>query len=307
VKDSDNAELRVRVAVAMTLALTALSFASIFITKLETAEVPPLVIAFYRMAITTALLLPPALAFKRKEIVTLARKDFGLLALGGLCLAIHFGAWITSLKYIPIATSVVLVNSHPLFVVIASYLFLGERPARRSLLGTGVGLAGMAVISGDAFNGAFNGAFSGFQLALKGDGLALIGALAVVGYFIVGRKARSRISLLGYVTPLYAVCSVILLIFVVVSRDALAGYSASTWAYLAALAVVPTIIGHTLFNWSIKHVRPTAISLTFLGEPVVASLLALLFFGQRPPLATFVGGALVLAGVYLTTSKQQGL
>jgi drug/metabolite transporter (DMT)-like permease len=294
-KNPANVELRIRVSAAMTLAVTALSFASIFITKLEAAEVPPLVIAFYRMAITTVLLLPPALAFRREEIAALARKDFGLLALGGLCLAIHFGAWITSLKYIPIATSVVLVNSHPLFVVIASYLVLGERPALRSLLGTAVGLAGMVVISKDAF--------SGLQLALKGDGLALIGALAVVGYFIVGRKARARISLLGYVTPLYAVCSVILLIFVVVSRDALAGYSASAWVYLAALAIVPTIIGHTLFNWSIKHVRPAAISLTFLGEPVVAGILALIFFGQRPPLATFIGGALVLVGVYLTTSK----
>jgi drug/metabolite transporter (DMT)-like permease len=302
-KNPANVKLRVQVSAAMTVAVTALSFASIFITKLEDAEVPPLVIAFYRMAITTVLLLPPALAFKRKEIASLARKDFGLLALGGLFLAIHFGAWITSLKYIPIATSVVLVNSHPLFVVIASYLFLGERPVRRSLAGTAVGLAGMAVISGDAFTGAFTGAFSGLQLALKGDGLALIGALAVVGYFIVGRKARARISLLGYVTPLYAACSVFLLIFVAVSRDPLAPYGASTWAYLAALAIVPTIIGHTLFNWAIKHVRPTAISLTFLGEPVVASLLALFFFGQRPPLATFIGGALVLVGVYLTTSK----
>ena len=133
--------------------------------------------------------------------------------------------------------------------------------------------------------------------------VALIGALAVVGYFIVGRKARPRISLLGYVTPLYAVCSVILLMFVLVSRDALAPYSASVWGNLAALAVVPTIIGHTLFNWAIKHVKPAAISVTFLGEPVVAGLLALIFFGQRPAVATFVGGALVLAGVYLTTSK----
>jgi len=294
-KDPVNVELRIRVPAAMTLAIAALSFASIFITKLESAQVPPLVIAFYRMAIATALLLPPALAFRRKEIGALARNDFGLLALGGLCLAIHFGAWITSLKYIPIATSVVLVNSHPLFVVIASYMFLGERPARRSIIGTAVGFAGMIVISKDAF--------TGLQLALKGDGLALIGALAVVGYFVVGRKARERISLLGYVTPVYAVCSVILLLFVVVSGDALAPYSANVWAYLAALAIVPTIIGHSLFNWSIKHVRPTAISITFLGEPVVAGLLALVFFGQRPPLATFIGGALVLAGVYLTTTK----
>jgi drug/metabolite transporter (DMT)-like permease len=69
--------------------------------------------------------------------------------------------------------------------------------------------------------------------------------------------------------------------------------------------VVPTIIGHSVFNWAIKHVRPTAISVAFLGEPVVASLLALIFFGQRPPLATFIGGAFVLAGVYLTTSKMK--
>jgi len=284
-----------RVMAAMGLAVLALAFASVFIIRLESAEVPPLVIAFWRMAIATALLLPAALAFKRKEIAALARKDMGLLLLGGLCLAVHFGAWITSLKYVPIATSVVLVNSHPLFVVVASYLFLGERPRRRSLVGTAIGLAGMAIISNDAL--------ADVQLALKGDGLALLGALAVVGYFIVGRKARARISLLGYVTPLYAVCSLFLLVWALLAGNSLAIHDASTWTNLAALAVVPTIIGHTVFNWAIKHVRPSAISVAFLGEPVVASVLALIFFGQQPPLATFIGGAFVLAGVYLTTSK----
>ena len=127
---------------AMGFAVLALACSALFITKLEQAKVPALVIAFYRMAIATALLLPPALVFRWREIASLARNDFGLLTVGGLCLAVHFGAWITSLKYVPIATSVVLVNSHPLFVVIASYFFLGERPARRSLIGTAIGLAG---------------------------------------------------------------------------------------------------------------------------------------------------------------------
>ena len=284
-----------RVMTAMGFAVLALAFASIFITELERSAVPPLVIAFYRMAIATALTLPVALAFKWREIATLARKDLGLMVLGGFCLAVHFGAWITSLKYVPIATSIVLVNSHPLFVVIASYFFLGERPARRGLIGIGIGLVGMAVMSHDALGSV--------HLAMKGDGLALLGALAVVGYFIVGRKARARISLLGYVTPLYAVCSLFLLIWVLMAGNRLAPYGAEVWAYLGALAVVPTVIGHTVFNWALKHVRPTAISLAFLGEPVIASVLALIFFAQRPPLATFVGGALVLAGVYLTTSR----
>lgn len=281
----------------MGLAVVALSFASIFITKLEVSGVPPLVIAFYRMAITTALLLPPALAFKRSEIKSLARNELVLLMLGGLCLAIHFSAWITSLKYVPIATSLVLVNSHPIFVVIASYLFLGERPLSRSLIGTAIGLAGMAIISREALGN--------IQLALKGDVLALLGALAVVGYFIVGRKARSRISLLGYVTPVYAVCSVFLLIWLLMAGNSLGPYGARVWANLTALAVVPTILGHTLFNWAIKHVRPTAISVAFLGEPVVASILAFIFFAQQPPLATLIGGLFILTGVYLTISSSK--
>lgn len=279
----------------MALAVVALAFSSVFITKLEQTKVPALVIAFYRMAIATAVLLPPALVFRRREIASLARNDLGLLTVGGLCLAVHFGAWITSLKYVPIATSVVLVNSHPLFVVVASYFFLSERPSRRSLIGTAIGLAGMVVISHDAVGS--------LQPAIKGVGLALVGALAVVGYFIVGRKARTRISLLGYVAPLYALCCLFLLIWVVAAGDSLLPYTASTWVYFAALAIVPTVIGHTVFNWAIKHVRPTVISLAFLGEPVVASVLALIFFGQRPPLETFIGGALVLSGIYLTTSK----
>lgn len=282
---------------AMGFAVLALAFSSIFISKLERTGVPPLVIAFYRMALATALLAPAAIVLKRREIAALSRKDLALLLLGGFFLAVHFGAWITSLKYIPISTSVVLVNSHPLFVVFASYLFLGEKPHRRSLIGTAVGLAGMIVIAHDAVGDV--------QLALKGDGLALLGALAVVGYFIVGRKARTRISLLGYVTPLYAVCAALLLLWVLAAREPLYPYSATEWAYFGALAVVPTILGHTVFNWAIKHVRPSAISLAFLGEPVAASALAFVFFAQRPPLATLFGGALVLAGVYLSMSSPQ--
>jgi drug/metabolite transporter (DMT)-like permease len=281
---------------AMGFAVLALSFSSIFVTRLERSEVPPLVIAFYRMAIATAILLPAAVVVKRDEIATLVRRDLGLLALGGLCLAVHFAAWITSLRYVSIATSIVLVNSHPLFVVIASYFFLGERPARRGLVGTAIGLVGMVIMSYDALINV--------ELALKGDALALLGSLAVVGYFIVGRKARTRMSLLGYVTPLYATCSMFLLAAVLIKGDRLVPYSASNWVFLVALAIVPTIIGHTVFNWALKHVRPTAISLAFLGEPVVASLLALIFFAQRPSITTLIGGALVLAGVYLATSRK---
>ncbi|MFL6216600.1 MAG: DMT family transporter [Blastocatellia bacterium] len=285
---------------AMFFAVFALASSSILIARL--AEVPAIIIAFYRMAIATLLLLPAALTLKRRELLAFTRRDLGLLVLGGVCLAIHFGAWNTSLKYIPIATSVVLVNSHPLFVVIASYLFLGEKPTARSLAGTLVGLAGMLIISRDALTSTTQGQSSN---ALLGDTLAVIGALAVVGYFIVGRRARARMSLLGYATPLYAVCSVFLLMWAVVTRSPLAPYRAAAWATFVLLAIVPTILGHTVFNWALRHVRPSAISVAFLGEPVVAGLLAFAVYAERPPQATYIGGALILAGIYLTTSAKQ--
>lgn len=283
---------------AMVLAVVSLAFSSIFVARL--ASTPPLVIAFYRMALATLFLMPAAIALKREELRSFNKRELMLLALGGFFLAVHFGAWITSLKLIPISTSVVLVNSHPLFVVIASYFFLSETPSRRSLAGTFVGLLGMIFISLDALRINRDTATD----ALTGTALALLGALAVVGYFIIGRKARARISLLGYVTPLYAACSFFLLLWALAAGDRLYPYATQEWAYFAALALVPTILGHTVFNWAIKHVRPSAISLAFLGEPVVASLLAFIFFAQHPPLATFAGGALILTGVYLTTTSQ---
>lgn len=282
---------------AMSFAVLALAFSSIFITQLERAQVPSLAIAFYRMAMATALLAPLAFALKRQEMFAFKGRELAMLTLGGLFLALHFGAWISSLKYIPIATSVVLVNSHPLFVVIASFLFLGQKPSRRSLLGTLVGLLGMAIISKDGFSNA--------EFALKGDLLALLGALAVVGYFIIGSKVRTRVSLLAYVTPLYAVCSLFLFVWTLATGDRLYPYSPTVWAYFLALAIVPTILGHTVFNWAIKHVSPSTISLVFLGEPIGASILAFLFFGQKPPVATFIGGSLVLFGIYLTMQAQR--
>jgi drug/metabolite transporter (DMT)-like permease len=284
---------------AMSFAVLALAFSSIFITQLERAQVPSLTIAFYRMAMTTALLAPVAFALKRKEMLAFKGRDWVMLGLGGLFLALHFGAWISSLKYIPIATSVVLVNSHPLFVVIASFLFLGQKPSRRSLVGTLIGLLGMAIISRDGFSNA--------EFALKGDLLAILGALAVVGYFIIGSKVRTRVSLLAYVTPLYAVCSLFLLVWTLATGDRLYPYSPTVWGYFFALAIVPTILGHTVFNWAIKHVSPSTISLVFLGEPIGASLLAFIFFGQKPPVATFIGGALVLSGIYLTMQTNKSV
>lgn len=292
--DARKSPVQPTVYAAMGMATVAVAFSSIFVTELHRLQVEPAVIAFYRMLLAAAILIVPALIWR--QVTWLVGRDLALLAIGGLSLAIHFGAWIASLKYIPISTAIILVDSHPLFVVIASYFFFKEMPSRRILLGTAMGLVGTAII--------FGGGFKGLGREFRGEALALAGALAMVGYLMVGRALRARLSLLGYVVPLYLICAAFLLAWITIARGQLLQLNATAWAYLVALSIVPTILGHTVFNWALKHVGAPAVSVAFLGEPVIASLLAFLFYGQRPPTETFIGGPLVLAGIYLTTTRK---
>jgi len=281
---------------AIALGVLAVSSSSILITNLERGGVEPLVIAFYRMLMATLILALPALKFKREEIKRLSRTDFLLLVVSGLFLALHFGSWISSLKYIPISSSVLLVASHPLFVVIASAVFLGESPTSWIIAGTILGLAGTGLILGEGF--------AGLNKALWGDLLALIGALSTVVYLLIGRRVRAHLSLLAYVVPAYAACSVLLFGWAMALGNKLTGYTGLEWASFLGLAIVPTILGHTVLNWAIKHVAASAISTALLGEPVVASLLACLFYAQVPSAYTVAGGSLVLIGIYLVVSKR---
>jgi drug/metabolite transporter (DMT)-like permease len=278
-------------------AVTALAFSSVFVKKLEGLDVPAVVVAFYRVALAALLLAPFTLWLKRKELIAMRRSEYALLLAAGLCLAVHFGAWIASLEYIPIAASVVLVDSHPILVAIASYFVLGEVLAPRSLAGAILGMVGTVVICRDGF--------LGMRSDLLGDGLALLGAFAMVGYLLAGRKVRNHVSLLGYATPVYLACSLFLLMWAGVSGSRVWPYGRVEWILFAALAIVPTILGHTVLNWAIRHVPATGISISFLGEPVVAAALAFFFFGQRPSTATLIGSTLVLAGIYLTLTRRR--
>src|SRR5262249_31259821 len=215
---------------AIALGVLAVSSSSILITNLERGGVEPLVIAFYRMLMATLILALPALKFKREEIKKLSRTDFLLLVISGLFLALHFGSWIASLKYIPISSSVLLVASHPLFVVIASAAFLGESPTGRVIAGTVLGLARTGLILGEGF--------AGLNKALWGDLLALIGALSTVVYLLIGRRVRAHLSLLAYVVPAYAACSVFLFGWALALGNRLTGYTGLEWASFLGLAIV---------------------------------------------------------------------
>jgi len=272
----------------------AISTASTFI-RLAQAEAHPLAVAAWRLTIASVLLAPAALAMRRREIAGLSRRQWGLLAGAGVLLALHFGAWIYSLAMTSVAASVVLVTTYPLFVGVASHVILKERLSGRMIAGLLVAVAGAAVIGAGDWGGGGGGAGGSHRLA--GDGLAMLGSVAVAGYFLIGRRLRVRMSLVAYVAPVYAVAAVTLMAVALASGVTLTGYSARVWLWLAMLALVPQIVGHSSLNWALRHLTATSVTIVVLAEPVGSTALAWLVLHERPTVWAVVGGCVVLSGI----------
>jgi len=263
----------------------AVSAAAIFI---RLAGAPALAIAFWRCALGVALLLPPAIV--RRERFPRGKTLYVGLA-SGVALGAHFGFWISSLDYTSVAASVVLVSTQPVFVAILAYLLFGERTSPLSFAGILVALAGTAVIASDGSVGS---------AAVLGNVLALLGAITVAVYVLIGRSSRTGgVGVLPYSIVVYSAAALTLLGPALLLDAKLWGYSGETWFWLAAIPLGPQIMGHPVFNWALRYVEASMVSATILAEPVVSALLAWVILSERPGLPTILGGAVVLAGLYL--------
>jgi drug/metabolite transporter (DMT)-like permease len=260
------------------------------------AAAPPLVIAAYRLLFASAVVIPLALVLARDELVGLDRADLRRIVASGLLLALHFALWITSLEYTSVASSVVLVTTSPLWVALAAPYVLHEPVPRKMYAGVGLAFVGVAVIArGDIAFG---------RDAVVGDLLALGGALAVAAYFIIGRGVRGHVSLLAYVAVAYGTAAAALVVAALASGAQMIGYARETWAYMLALALGPQILGHSSFNWALRRLSAPFVAATVLAESVGSVVLAWLVLSEKPPHTTLLGGALILAGLFISASAE---
>jgi drug/metabolite transporter (DMT)-like permease len=278
------------------LLLTGLLVVSFAAPLIRLAEAPPLAVAFYRNLFASAILIPLALATRRRELLAMRRRDLVPLAVAGLLLAAHFAVWIPSVRLTTVAASTVLVSTQPVWSAVLARFFLGERLARAAAVGIAVALGGAVMISGFDFRLSTR--------AFVGDMMALTGAMAVAAHRIVALGPRRRLSLLPFVAVVYGVCSVVLFVVVLVTGTPLTGFAPEAWLMMALLALGPQLIGHTMFNFLLRDIDPTVIAVAIMGEPVGASILAVLLFGELPPLGAVLGGVLLLAGIYIAVTSQ---
>ena len=280
---------------ALFISIVAVSTASILIRM---SSAPPLIIAFYRMLLSTLLLAP---FFMRSNGITrvreLGRRWFLNLMGVGVVLAIHFATWITSLSLTSVASSVIFVHVDPIFVAIVSHFLFKERITRRTIIGIIVAFAGATIIAiGDMGIDKMN---------FIGDMLALVGAVMLGIYILAGRRIRQDLDLVSYVTPVYATSALVLGLMSLATGTSLIGYSSNEYLLFLVIAVVPMIFGHTVYNWTLKYLTAPVVSISLLGEPVGASILAYIFLDETPTLMVMVGGAVTLAGILICVFKSE--
>ena len=270
----------------LALAVLCISTGSIFVRM---ASAPPLAVAFYRIFLASVLLAPFAARSARRSWPTLSPRARTLLLASGVALGVHFATWIASLSFTSVAASVLLVNTTPLFTLAFSRVFLGESVAPAVVGAMALALAGAGLIAAGDWAEGTN--------SLTGDILALAGAVTMSLYHVIGRGLRAALPLDAYVLAVWSTAAVTLAGLSAAARVGLTGYPPRTYAFLLALAVVPTLGGHGLVNRSLRLLPAPTVGLFLLGEPVGATILAYLLFHEVPSAWTLAGGAVVLAAL----------
>lgn len=285
-----------RAKVVLPIGLTAISFASILI---KICEAPPLIIAAYRLTLATLILVLFTLPSTLREFRRLGRREILPSIIAGLFLCFHFAFWITSLNYTSVASSVIFVTTNPIFVALASNFFFRERLSAALFLFILVAVLGGLIIGWGDFGRGLE--------SLYGDLLALLGAVMATGYLLVGRQVRQKMDLNAYITLVYGVASVFLILLGLISGDDFFNYPPRTYFLFLLLALGPQLVGHTTLNWALKFFSATLVAVFILGEPIGATILAYLILGE--PLSKYLlwGGPLVLLGIFFSAREERKL
>lgn len=270
-----------------------ISFASIWI---RWAEAPAISIAVYRVGLAALILAPIALSARRRQLHALTHSDLRYALLGGVCLALHFIFWISSLEFTSVASSVVLVTTNPIFVALGSHFLLRESVTLSLMIGIAISLLGGVLIGYGDFLAGPN--------VLLGDGLALLGAIMASSYLLVGRRLRAHTDLLTYIFLVYGVAAIVLFLTALLLQQPLIGFPKETYLWLILLAIGPQLIGHTSFNWALKHLPASTVAVIILGEPVGSTVLAYFLLGEPVTALKALGGLLILTGIYLSSRRQ---
>lgn len=268
----------------------ALSTSAIFV---KLADAPAAIVAFYRLFFAALILLPLLLFNKnnRSELKTVTRRQWGFGFVSGLFLSAHYVLWFESLQYTSVASSTVIVTLQPLFSMIGGYFLFKERFTKGAVIGCLIAISGSIVIGWQDLQ------ISGESL--YGDILAFIAAGIITAYFFISQHVRKDLSLIPYSVISYGSSACFLGIFAYMQNEAFIHYSTQTWVCFIGLAFIATILGQTIFNWLLKWMSATVISMSILGETIGTCILAYFILNETISIQQALGISIIFIGLAL--------
>ena len=246
-----------------------------------------LVLALYRMAFSVALLAPAAWR-QRKELAALSGRIRLLCLASGAALGLHFATFFQAVKTTSIAAAAVLVDMEVLFVALATVAVF-----RKKLPVT----AWLAMALAD----------SGGGNALGGDVLAVLSAMLIGVYTLIGSVCRRTMSTTAYTCLVYTAALGALLALVLAGGTPVTGYGGVNLATALGMAVFCTLLGHSVFSWALKYFPPAFVSTARLMDCVFSAVWGAVLFSEVPTAQTVLGGGAVILGILLYTRGEAHL
>ena len=256
-------------------------------------NVPAVSISFWRMSIGALILWCLSLLKKEQPIPKIYLKKS---IFSGMLLGIHFALFFGSIKLTTIANATFLGTLAPLFTFTIEKFILKRHHSKFLLFGLGFAIFGATIIIGNQFD------FSSKHTI--GNLLAITCSMFLGMSFIISENVRKKISTINYSRTLFLAAALTLFIISFFTQSSLFGYSKIDFIYLLLLGIIPTLFGHGLMYYSIRHVSPTIVASTPMGEPIIASLLAWLLFNEIIGVITIIGGIITMIGLFILTKQK---
>ncbi|PEK99486.1 DMT family transporter [Bacillus sp. AFS017336] len=258
-------------------------------------DASPSVLSMYRLWFTCIWMLPFVLK-RKNELKALKKSHYRSFALGGLMLAIHFILWYGSLVFTSVASSTIILALQPLVAMILGYFVFKERTSMQSKICMIIAIIGVCLIGfGDI----------GLSMsAFKGDILSFLSVIAAVLYLMVGQTTVKNTSHWVYSFWVFAFSAAFLTIYNIVTMDNFFDYQSKDWIIFIASAIIPSL-AHIINNYLLNYVNATTISMSILGEPVGASILAVFLLHEMLSSFQLIGGTIVILSVFLYLYQQQ--
>jgi len=278
--------MRIPVIIVLPLGLLAVSTASIFVRMVP--DLPAITIAFWRMAIASAILWVITMPGRSSGLSSVNR---GRVIIAGILLGLHFACFFGALKYTSIANATVLSTMAPVFTVIIERFALGRIWSKTILFGLIAAIGGAVIIQG--------GHFDFGQASTTGNLLGLAASVFIAAVLLLTEQIRKDTAALIFSRSLYLVGALTMLLMIGFTGQSLLPAAMIDFLWLILLGIIPTVFGHTSFYYAVKFVSPTVVAAVPLGEPIVASTLGWYLLHENVPGLTVVGGVLTLTGLFL--------